>query len=140
MDASFAKWLEQNGLVLAFCTSAGDCVYVNRQKGFGVLEKFDERGAQSFYLEDVVAFETRDDEKLVARWERNGTWGVEPRADKHSTNEMYLCLRLADGKVLKVQLFRAAAHNVERATEAHQRLYRYACNSSQCMYNLIVGK
>ena len=140
MDASFAKWLEQNGLVLAFCTSAGDCVYVNRQKRFGVLEKFDERGVQSFYLDDVVLFETRDDEKLIARWAKNGIWSVEPKSERYSTNEMYICFQLADGKTLRLQLFRAADRNVERDSEAHKRLYRYACNSSQCLYNLIAGK
>ena len=140
MDAAFAKWLEQNDLILALCTSAGDCVYVNRQKRFGVLEKFEERGVQSFYLDDIVAFETRDDEKMIARWEKNGAWGVEPKSDRHSTNEMCMNLRLVDGKKLTVQLFKAAERNVERDSEGHRRLYRYACNSSQCLYNLIAGK
>ena len=140
MDNRFNAWLEQNGLTLAFSTSAGDCVYVNRQKMFGVLKKYDENGAISFYLDYIVGFETYDDEILVARWNRSGLWGVEPKGARYSTSQVYVKMHMRDGRTLRVTLFKALEKNIDRQSDTHQRLYTYACQMSQCVYNLAVGK
>ena len=138
--ADFATWLVENGLKEAFTTSAGDTMYFNMTKRFGVLKKNGEMNVQSFYLDDIIEIQTYDDENLVFDW--NGcmsTWRALPKNNRFSTNEVYMNIRLQNQLVLRVQIFRAARKNVERNSSEHVRLLNYACQLSQIVYNCKKG-
>ncbi len=136
MTNDFASWLSQNGLVEAFTTSAGDTLYVNNEKKFGVLRKYGEYNVQSFYFSDMVEFKTYDDENLIAEWNCCTTsWRIGERSTRFSTNEVYMEIRLRNQLVIKMQLFRAAKKNISRDTKDHINLFNYACQISQIVYN-----
>ncbi len=136
MANDFATWLVENGLKEAFTTSAGDTLYFNMTKRFGVLKKKDEMGVQSFYLDDIIEIQTYDDENLVFDWNScMSAWRILPRNTRFSTNEVYMNIRLQNQLVLRLQIFRAAKKNVERKSNDHVNLLNYACQLSQIVYN-----
>ncbi len=136
MANDFATWLVENGLKEAFTTSAGDTLYFNMTKRFGVLKKKDEMGVQSFYLDDIIEIQTYDDENLVLDWNScMSAWRVMPRSTRFSTNEVYMNIRLQNQLVLRIQIFKAAKKNVERKSNDHVNLLNYACQLSQIVYN-----
>lgn len=136
MANDFATWLEENGLKEVFTTSAGDTLYFNMTKRFGVLKKKNEMGVQSFYLDDIIEIQTYDDENLVLDWNScMSAWRVMPRNTRFSTNEVYMNIRLQNQLVLRIQIFKAAKKNVERKSNDHVNLLNYACQLSQIVYN-----
>lgn len=136
MANDFATWLEENGLKEVFTTSAGDTLYFNMTKRFGVLKKKNEMGVQSFYLDDIIEIQTYDDENLVLDWNScMSAWRVMPRSTRFSTNEVYMNIRLQNQLVLRIQIFKAAKKNVERKSNDHVNLLNYACQLSQIVYN-----
>lgn len=139
MTNDFANWLTKYGLTEAFTTSAGDTLYTNKQKKFGVLKKNGEYGVQSFYLDDIIGFQTYDDENLVAEWNQMTSWRVMPRSTHHSTNEIYAKIRLKNNSVLKLQIFKAIYGNIERESYEHVNLFNYACQISYIIYNCANG-
>ncbi|MBQ4611965.1 MAG: hypothetical protein IJB26_00285 [Clostridia bacterium] len=141
MNNEFQIWLEQNGLTEAFTTSAGDALYVNRDKKFGVLRKHGEYGVHSFYLDDIIEFKTYDDENPVAEWSayHDANWRLYERSTRFSTNEVYVNLRLRNQLVLKIQLFVGTTGNIRRDSYNHVNLYNYACQISHLLYNLANG-
>ncbi len=134
MNADFSQWLQQNGLQEVFTTSVGDRFYVNTEKKFGVLKKQGEYGAYSFYLDDIVSFETYDDEILVEEWNRAGIWRAPERATHHSTCEVNLILGLKTGQKFKIRLFRAMGENVKRNSREHADLHYYARRIGYAIY------
>ena len=139
MMDSFASWLEQNGLTVALTTSAGDTLYVNREKRFAVLSKFGEYGGQSFNFDDVLEFKTYDDEILVAEWMRMSSWRVAPKGTRFSTNEVYMKIRLNNYQEMKMQIFHATNGNIPRESYEHANLMNYAWQVSQYFLGLITG-
>ena len=136
MANDFAAWLEENGLKEVFTTSAGDTLYFNMTKRFGVLKKKNEMGVQSFYLDDIIEIQTYDDENLVLDWNScMSAWRVMPRSTRFSTNEVYMNIRLQNQLVLRIQIFKAEKKNVERKSNDHVNLLNYACQLSQIVYN-----
>ena len=140
MTNDFSEWLNQNGLVEAFTTQAGDSLYTNLQKKFGVIRRAGEFGVQSFYLDDVVGFKVYDDENLVVEWDCMTTWRILPRSTRYSTNEVYMQIRLKNQYVFRLQIFRAVNRNVERDTNDHVSLYNYACQLAQIVYNSVTAR
>lgn len=132
----FANWLNQNGLVEAFTTGAGDTLFVNHEKRFGVLRKNGEYGIQSFYLDDIIEVRTYDDENLVVDWNRMSSWRVMERSTRFSTNEVYMNVRMSNQLTLKIQIFRGVNGNVKRNTNDHINLLNYACQLSHIVYSL----
>ena len=135
MTDQFSDWLAQHGLSTVFVTNAGDGFYANREKMFGVIRKNGEYGVHSFYLDDIVGFQTYDDEKLVTEWHTTTTWRVLPKSNSYSTNEVYMKLFMRNGSVLKLQIFQAKQGNVKRNSTDHVNLLNYACQLSQIIYN-----
>ena len=135
MTGEFSAWLAKYGLSESFTTPAGDAFYVNIPKKFGVLRKNGERGIQSFYLDDIVEFQTYDDENLVVEWGACYSWRMPERCTQYSTNEVYMKLRLKDGKTIRIQLFRATDYNILRTSPQHINLIEYARQISRVVYN-----
>ncbi|MBE6977231.1 MAG: hypothetical protein E7438_01115 [Ruminococcaceae bacterium] len=135
MTGEFSAWLAKYGLTESFTTPAGDAFYVNISKKFGVLRKNGEYGIQSFYLDDILEFQTYDDENLVAEWNAYRSWRIPERNTRYSTNEVYMTLRLKDGKTIRIQLFRATGGNIQRNSPQHVNLIEYARQISQVVYN-----
>lgn len=135
----FSAWLEKYGLTETFTTHAGDGFYTNKAKKFGVLRKKGQQGVQSFYLDDIVAFQTYDDEKLIAEWEKMTSWRIMERATRHSTNEVYMDIRLKNQQVIRVQIFKGTEGNISRDSDTHVRLFNYACQLSRIVYNCALG-
>ena len=141
MANDFFSWLNENGLVEAFTTSAGDTLYVNNEKKFCVLRKHGEYNVQSFYFSDMVEFKTYDDEKLIAEWNCfTSSWRVCERSTRFSTNEVYMKIRLGNQLEIKLQIFRATNGNISRDTANHVNLFNYACQISQIVYNLAINR
>lgn len=139
MTNDFANWLAQNGLVEAFTTTAGDALFVNLQKRFGVLKKCNDYGAQSFYLDDIFSIQTKDDEHLVAEWNRMTGWRTGERSTRYSTNEVYIIIRFANQTQVKLQVFHGTKGNISRDTYDHANLYNYACQLTQILYSFATG-
>ena len=139
MTNDFSSWLLQHGLSEAFTTQAGDTLYTNKEKKFGVLRKKGEYGVRSFYLDDIIEYKTYDDEKLITEWNCMTSWRVMERSTRFSTNEVYMNIKLRDQQVLKLQIFRATHGNVERDSIGHVNLFNYACQISQIIYNCATG-
>lgn len=139
MTNEFLQWLAKYGLTAAFTTSAGDTLYTNREKKFGVLAKNGEYGVQSFYLDDIIAFKTFDDENLIAEWNCWTSWRVLGRSTRFSTNEVYMDITLKNQQVLRLQIFRGVSRNVDRDSNEHINLFNYACQISQYIYNCANG-
>ncbi|MBR5135362.1 MAG: hypothetical protein IKV35_07165, partial [Clostridia bacterium] len=97
-------------------------------------------GVQSFYLNDIIEFKTKDDEKTIAHYSGLGAVQFFPRATSHSTNEVYTEIRFRNQSVLKLQVFRATGDNISRATQNHVNLYNYACQLSQILYQYATYK
>ena len=135
MTNEFSNWLSQNGLTEAFTTPAGDTLYINKQKKFGVLKKSGEYGVVSFYLDDIIEFRTYDDEKLIAEWNALSTWRILERYTRFSTNEVYVKIKLKNQTVLKLQIFLGTNGNIDRDSIDHKNLFNYACQISQFVYN-----
>ena len=140
MMNQFNEWLEQNGLTLAFTTVAGDSLYVNREKGFGVLKKLNDYGAQSFFLNDIAEIRTCDDENLVAEWNCMGFWRTGERNMRYSTNEVYMKISFRTQPALKLQIFHGTNGNITRGTVEHYNMYNYACQLTQFVCDLATGK
>ncbi|MBQ8038842.1 MAG: hypothetical protein IJ274_03055 [Lachnospiraceae bacterium] len=138
MAADFSTWLAENGLVETFTTNAGDTLYTNMEKKFGVLKKNGESGVQSFYLDDVIEIKTFDDEHLVLEWNSCMTsWRVMERSTRFSTNEVYMDIRLQNQLVLRIQIFKGTKNNIKRQSNEHVNLLNYACQLSQIVYNCV---
>lgn len=137
MNYDFMNWLAANGLTQLFTTNAGDTLYVNVEKNLGVLHKYGEFGAQSFFLSDVIEFRTFDDEHLVSEWNCMMAWRVLPRATSHSSNEFYINLRMRNQLMLRIQIFRGVRGNIERSSNDHWYMFNYACQLSQKLYENI---
>ncbi len=135
--SDFSGWLSQNGLTEAFTTGAGDTLYTNVEKLFGVLKKANQYGVASFYLDNIVGFQTFDDEHIVAAWDGVGVWRYFGRNTNYSTNEVYMMLYLKNQQPLKLQLFRGTHGNIRRDSIEHMRLFDYACQMSEYFYNLV---
>lgn len=131
MTQAFAAWLAEHGLAQVFITHAGDGFYANNEKKIGVLQRSGETGATSFYLNDVLEMELRDDENTLARWNTYAGWHTFPRSTRHSTNEVYLRFRLMNGVEYKMQIFRATHGNITRTSPEHINLCNYACQIAQ---------
>ncbi len=136
----FSCWLAQHGLTEAFTTAAGDSLYVNREKFFGVIRKRGEYGAHSFYLDDIIEFKTYDDENLIVEWNTASSWRLSDRSTRFSTNEVYMKIRFKNQQVLKLQIFNSVRGNVKRDTNEHIALLNYACQISQIVYNCATGQ
>lgn len=137
MNNEFANWLSQNGLVEAFTTGAGDTLYVNHEKRFGVLRKNGEYGVQSFYLDDVIEIRTYDDENLVVDWNRMSSWRVMNRSTRYSTNEVYMNVRMMNQLTLKIQIFHGVNGNIKRDSYDHVNLLNYACQVTHILFSLV---
>ena len=133
----FPEWLSQNGLSEVLTTGAGDTLYTNIPKLFGVLKKAGEHGVYSFYLDDIVGSRTYDDGFLVAEWYGDGVWHYFEKQTKHSTSEMYIQLLLKNNQILKLQLFKAAYRNLPRDSYDHLKLFDYACQMSGYIYDFV---
>lgn len=140
MMNEFSQWLLQHGLTEAFTTAAGDSLYVNREKLFGVIRKRGEFGAHSFYLDDIVEFKTYDDENLIVEWNTASVWKLSDRSTRFSTNEVYMKIRFKNRQILKLQIFRATNGNIKRDTENHIALLNYACQISHIVYSYATGQ
>ena len=138
MATDFSSWLVENGLTEAFTTTAGDTLYLNMSKKFGVLKRKNEMGVQSFFLKDIIEIQTYDDENLVYDWNTcMSAWRVMPRNTRFSTNEVYMNIRLQNQIVLRVQIFKAVKKNIERQSNDHVNLLNYACQLSQIVYKCV---
>ena len=135
MTNQFSDWLAKYDLSTVFITNAGDGFYANKEKMFGVIQKNGEFGVHSFYLDDIVGFQTYDDEKLVTEWNTTTSWRILPRNTSYSTNEVYMKIFLRNGVVLRLQIFRATHGNIRRDSADHVNLLNYACQISQIIYN-----
>ncbi len=139
MTGDFQNWLAQNGLTPVFTTTAGDTLYVSYVQRFAFLQKYGTVGGQSFFLHDIVEVQTFDDENLMATWNRMMPFQVMPRSTSHSTNEVYMKIRLSNNQILKVQIFKAVHGNIERDSISHANLCNYACQLSHVWYNCVMG-
>lgn len=140
MTKEFSDWLAKYGLTEAFTTQAGDTLYTNVQKKFGVLKKSGEYGVRSFYLDDITGFKVFDDENLVVDWNYATTWRALSRSTSFSTNEVYMNIRLKDQSVIQLQIFKAVNGNISRSSHVHADLYNYACQIAQIVYNCANAK
>ena len=136
MNNDFSAWLDQNGLTKAFRTQAGDTLYKNIDKMFGVLVKAGSFNVKSFYLDDVVGFRVRDDENTLFEWSVFSGWRNMPRRTHYSTSEIEMIITLRDGTKLKLQIFRAAGEKVRRDSEEHVALCNYASQIAQAVQTL----
>ena len=139
MNAAFAEWLAQHELTEAFTTAAGDALFVNVEKKFGVLKKNGNYNVQSFYLDDVTEIRTYDDEHLLLDWTTATALNVHPRSEHHSSNELYMRLRLKNHFEMKLQIFRAGVKNVPRESNEHVNLCNYAYRLTQTVRDLAIG-
>lgn len=139
MTGDFQHWLAQNGLTPVFTTSAGDTLYASYTQRFAFLQKYGMVGGQSFFLHDVVEVQTFDDENMVATWNRMMPFQMMPRSTSHSSNEVYMKIRLSNYQIIKVQIFKATHDNIERDSIAHANLYNYACQLSHVWYRCVMG-
>lgn len=139
MNNDFMNWLAANGLTQLFTTNAGDTLYVNLEKKLGVLHKYGEYGAQSFFLNDIIEFRTYDDEHLVSEWNCMMPWRVLQRATGYSTNEVYINIRMRNQLMLKLQIFRGVNGNIRRSSNDHWYMFNYACQLSQKLYESIMA-
>ena len=139
MDNGFFQWLQQNQLKELFTTSAGDTFYYNKERGIGAIKTMNPFNVQSFNLNDVYGFETKDDEILVSSWNRNSFKMVAPKGTRYSTNEVYINITFMTRPPIKLQVFRAVSGNISRSTPNHWGLYNYACQLSQSLYDCIMG-
>lgn len=137
MQNSFSEWLENNNLTEVFTTNAGDTVYANKEKRFAVIKKAGEYTTRAFYFDDVIGFDTKDDEKLISNWIRGISGGTNRRSTSHSTSEVYMEIKLKDNSKIKLQIFKAKGKNIERDSQTHVNLFVYACQVSQSFYDLI---
>lgn len=135
MNNDFNNWLAENGLQVAFTTSAGDTLYTNMQKRFGVLKKADNYNVQSFYLDDIVEFRTYDDKRLIVDWGVYRAWKTYDMSTRYSTNNVYMKIFLRNGLILPVQIFCAANGNILRSSNDYINLYNYSILLSQIVYN-----
>ena len=135
----FAAWLAHHGLKEIFTTNAGDSLYVNKEQGFGVIRKKGEYGTHSFYLDDIVGFQTYDDENLIINWSCTSSWTVSQRSTRYSTNEVFMKIRFKDQTILKLQIFHGIHGNITRNTSEHINLLNYACRISQVILNCATG-
>ena len=139
MSTDFNTWLAENGLALLFTTITGDSFYVNREKRFGVVRTVGTYSVQSFYLDDIIEIKTKDDEKLVYEWTTNTGWKIPQRSTSHSTNEVYMKLRMKNTGDIRLQIFKATGRNVERNTYEHANLINYACQISHAVFAEVTG-
>ncbi|MBR2724794.1 MAG: hypothetical protein IKB72_05095 [Ruminococcus sp.] len=140
MEQAFSKWLDDNGLVKAFTTNAGDSFYVNREKKFGVVRNGAGYSVQSFYFEDVLGIRTYDDENLLCEWSLYmPTLRNMPKSNRYSTNEIKMRIQLDNGMELKIQIFRATHGNVVRESSTHVDLVNYAACITRLLYEYIRG-
>lgn len=139
MMDQFYNWLAQNNLSEAFTTSAGDSLYVNREKMFGVIYKMGELGAHSFYFDDIVECKMYDDNHLIADWSSTAPWQLYNRSTRHSTKQLYMNIRFKDNHSLRLQIFRSTNGNVIRGSLTHINLLNYGCQIAQILYNCCVN-
>ena len=133
----FSVWLAQNGLTELFTTPAGDSMYINHKKQFGVIRKMGEYAAQSFYLDDIIECKTYDDEYMIAEWGIGMPWKLYERSTRYTTNQVYMNIRFKNSTVLKLQLFRGTNGNIKRDTNQHIDLLNYACRITQAVISII---
>ncbi len=131
MTNDFANWLVQNELTEAFTTAAGDSLFTNVKKLFGVIKKYGELGVHSFYLDDIIEVKTYDDEHLVVEWNRFSSWRMYPMSNRYSTNEIFMIIRLKDQTSLRLQFFRGTNGNIPRGTSGHADWINYAYQLTQ---------
>lgn len=136
MTVEFENWLAANGLSLVFTTSAGDTFFANEEKRFGLIQRSGEVGGNSFYLDDVTELTIRDDENTLIHWTAYAGWQTYPRSTRHSTNEVFMIIRLQNGMNMRLQVFRGTRGNVTRTSPDHVNLCNYACQLAQ----IIIGK
>ena len=139
MTKEFADWLNQYELKEAFTTQAGDTLFTNLEKKFGVLRKKGEYMVQSFYLDDIMSFKVYDDENLIVEWDYMSSMRALSRNTRFSTNEVYMDLVRRNQSVIRIQIFRAVNGNISRSSTEHVGLYNYACQIAQVVYNSITG-
>ncbi len=135
MSNDFNIWLVENGLQEAFTTNAGDALYINLVKRFGVLKKSDNYNVQSFYLDDIAEFRTYDDKRLIADWSSLGSWKTYERSTRFSTNNVHMKIFLKNGQILNIQIFGTTQGKIVRASSDYVNLYNYAILLSQIVYN-----
>lgn len=140
MNNDFFGWLAENNLTEAFTTNAGDTLYVNVEKKFGVLKKLNVFALQSFYLDDIIEFKTYDDEHVICEWNCMGTWRFLERVDRYSTGEVYMKIVLRNSMVLRVSIYKAVNGKINRQSNDHINLFNYACGISQIVYNCATGR
>ena len=136
MHNDFSQWIEANNLSEVVTTQAGDSLYVNREKKYLVIKKAGSYNTQAFYLDDIIEFNTYDDEKLICNWIRDITGSTNQRSTSFSTNEDYMKIRLKNQTILRFQIFKAVNGNIERNSQSHVNLFSYACKISQAIYDL----
>lgn len=135
MTNEFNAWLQQNNLVELFTTVAGDSFYYNKELGFGAVKNQNPFNVQTFYLNDVKGFETKDDEIRVAAWTQGGVWSTFPKGTRHSSNELYIYFTFGNQPRIKLQIFKAQnRNNISRSSTEHWRMYNYACQLSQLLF------
>ena len=139
MTNDFSFWLAQNGLSEILTTAAGDSMYVNREKLFGVIRKRGEYAAHSFYLDDIVECKTYDDENLIVEWSKTTPWTLSERSIRYSTSQVFMKIRFRNNQILKLQIFLGTEGNIKRNTEKHIALLNYACQVSQIIYSHVAG-
>ncbi len=138
MTNEFSLWLQQNNLVELFTTIAGDSFYYNKEKGFGAIKSQNPFNVQTFYLNDVTGFETKDDEIRVACWSCGGMWSTAPKGTRHSSNEFYMYFSLGSQPRIKLQIFKAQnRNNIPRSSTEHWKMYNYACQLSQLAFQCL---
>lgn len=140
MNYDFHQWLQQNGLVELFTTNAGDSFYYNKDKGYGAIKTANPFNVQTFYLNDVMGFQTKDDEILVASWVQGSMFNTSPKGTRFSTNEVYMNVSFRSQMPIKLQIFRAGrGGNISRDKAEHWNLYNYACQLSQMVMSCVTG-
>ncbi len=138
MTNEFSQWLADNGLEELITTNAGDTIYINRGKKFGVLKRHGELNVNSFYLDDIVEIKTYDDEHLVAEWSCMSPLFTHERSTRHSANEVYMKIRMKNQFVLKVRIFRAKSGNIPRNSNGHVNLIGYSVQVTRMLCNAVV--
>lgn len=138
MTNEFANWLVENGLEELITTNAGDTLYINRDKKFGVLKKHGELNVNSFYLDDIVEIKTYDDEHPVAEWSCMSPLFAHERSTRHSANEVYMKIRMKNQSVLRLQIFRATKGNIPRDSNGHVNLIGYSVQVTRMVSNAVV--
>lgn len=136
MNPDFSAWLDQNGFSTVFITYAGDEFYANKDKSFGVIRRNNEKGAHSFYLDDIAGFQVYDDDNLVAKWTDMEPWTIMHRCTRASTREVYMKIYLKNHSPLRLKIFKADKGYIKRDSEDHVKLLNYSCQLAQLVYNL----